>query len=143
MNRPLSIGYTLRNIVALVLIALALSACTKGKSRPIDPQEAQGMLVNRLGILLDVRERDEVRAEGLAQGATWIPTSKIEANDPAWQDFLKGLDRQKTVIVYCKSGGRAAKAVDAIVKAGFNAGNMGGLSDWQAKGLPVVPCPDC
>lgn len=134
----------LRLLTPLLILGLALVACTKsGKSRPVDALEARGLLQNRLAVLLDVREQDEVRAEGLAEGAVWMPTSKIEANDPAWQDFLKSLDRDKMVVVYCKSGGRAEKAIAKLVEKGFQAGNMGGLSDWKAKNLPVIPCPSC
>ncbi len=67
-----------------------------------------------------------------------LPTSKIEANDPEVQEFLASLDKDKTVIVYCRTGRRAAKFVDLLIQHGFKAENLGGFSNWIDAGLPVV-----
>jgi rhodanese-related sulfurtransferase len=44
------------------------------------------------------------------------------------------------VVFYCRSGQRSALATEAFRTAGYDAHNMaGGLIDWHAAGLPLVP----
>ena len=39
----------------------------------------------------------------------------------------------------CRSGGRSAKAAEALVGAGYDAVNLaGGMQAWDAEGLPCV-----
>jgi rhodanese-related sulfurtransferase len=50
------------------------------------------------------------------------------------------LDRDKPVILYCRSGGRSAMATQALEQAGFDAHNMsGGMLEWHAAGLQMEP----
>lgn len=100
------------------------------------PTEAEGMLRNDFAVLVDVREADEIK-EGMAARAEWMPLSKIEANAPDWQDFVKKLPKDKTVIVYCRSGRRSGIVADKLAQMGYKTANMGGFSDWQAAGLPT------
>jgi rhodanese-related sulfurtransferase len=40
--------------------------------------------------------------------------------------------------VVCRSGNRSARVADALNAAGYTADTMtGGMTDWQAAGLPV------
>jgi rhodanese-related sulfurtransferase len=49
------------------------------------------------------------------------------------------LDPKKPVLVYCRSGGRSAKAVKALREAGFTTVHDmdGGIIAWQKAGKPV------
>lgn len=50
------------------------------------------------------------------------------------------IDRDRPVIVYCRSGSRSAMAAEALRQAGWDAHNLvGGLLEWTAEGLPIVP----
>jgi rhodanese-related sulfurtransferase len=50
------------------------------------------------------------------------------------------LDRERTVIFYCRSGSRSALAAQAFAAAGFEAHNLdGGLKAWVTEGLPIEP----
>ena len=126
----------------LLLSAFALIACTKGSSRPVDPQEAFGMVKNRLAVLIDVREREEL-SDGMAWGAEWMPLSKIKENHSDWQTMKQQLPADKMVIFYCGSGNRAGKVAKMLKDDGFQTGNMGGFQEWQKAGLPVEPCKVC
>ncbi|MDP1821254.1 MAG: rhodanese-like domain-containing protein [Acidimicrobiales bacterium] len=80
-------------------------------------------------VLLDVREPDEWAA-GHAPDARHLPLADI---DPA--DFPADTD----VLCICRSGGRSAKATEALRAAGINATNVtGGMNAWGEAGLPVV-----
>jgi rhodanese-related sulfurtransferase len=81
--------------------------------------------------LLDVREDDEWAA-GHAPQATHIPLGQLgerTAEIPPDQD----------IYVICRSGGRSARATQALVGAGWHAINVaGGMQDWAAAGRPMA-----
>jgi rhodanese-related sulfurtransferase len=128
---------------ALTLFAIAFLSivqCTsKGKSRDVDAKEADGLVRNRLAVLVDVREADEVKASGIAQGALWFPTSKVKENGADWAKFKETLPKDKMVVLYCAAGGRAGSIAKDLAAQGYQTGNMGGFSDWQKAGLPSQP----
>jgi rhodanese-related sulfurtransferase len=100
------------------------------------PLEAYGMLRNDFAVLVDVREADELK-DGMAAPAKWVPTSKIEKNDPEWQQFVAQLPKDKQIIFYCAVGVRAGKAAAKLAEQGFRTGNIGGYTDWLKAGLPT------
>ena len=127
----------------LLLFVLCFnSGCTKsGKVRAMEPKEAQGMLMNRLGILVDVREEDELKESGIAAGAIWMPTSKMVDDNAEWIKFKKDLPKDKTIMFYCRSGARSGRVAEFLAQEGYNTTNVGGFKDWQAAGLPTKKFP--
>lgn len=98
--------------------------------------EIEPLIAAQAALLIDVREPDEYRAGHLA-GAINIPRGLLEfriSSDPA----LQALDRR--VVVYCKTGGRAALAAQTLQQMGF--GNVvslaGGFDAWAAEGRAVA-----
>ena len=65
-------------------------------------------------VLIDVRTRQEF-LEGHLDGAILIPYYEIEYK-------IKGVvpDKNKTIIVYCKNGGRSQKAYSFLKKLGYS-----------------------
>ena len=53
-------------------------------------------------------------------------------------DLLK-LDKQKTYLVYCRSGNRSSKTLEIMRKMKFERvyNMLGGIRSWNAQGLPV------
>lgn len=81
-------------------------------------------------VLLDVREDDEWEA-GHAPHAEHVPLAAVAAA----ADRFAG----RTVLTLCRSGGRSAKAAEALAAAGVDVGNVaGGMTAWAAAGMPVV-----
>jgi len=81
--------------------------------------------------VLDVREPDEWAAGHIA-GARHIPLGQLGSR-------AGELDPQRPIAVVCRSGGRSARAVAALVAAGLPAHNVdGGMSAGAASGLPVT-----
>ena len=121
-----------------VFLLVAMMGCPSKKQtvQDVTPLEVAGLLRNDFAVLVDVREKDEV-ADGMAVDAKWMPLSKIEAGDPAWQDFLKNLPKDKQIVFYCAAGARAGKVAAMVADKGFRTGNMGGFDDWAKAGLPV------
>lgn len=81
-------------------------------------------------VLLDVREADEWAA-GHAPDAIHVPLSEVS-------DAISRFADQE-VLTVCRSGGRSAKAAEALAQAGVKVRNVaGGMTSWAAAGLPVV-----
>ena len=85
-------------------------------------------------ILLDVREKDEVRA-GYIEGAVTIPRGFLEFQ-AAGQLPQTDVD----VVVYCASGARSLLAAQVLHTMGYArvASMAGGLTRWKEAGYPVV-----
>ncbi|MFT3981826.1 MAG: rhodanese-like domain-containing protein [Ferruginibacter sp.] len=81
--------------------------------------------------LVDVREPDERAAFNI--GGLFIPLGKIQTMQTEELDELK----DQEVIFYCRSGNRSGQACLILETMGFtNVKNLvGGMNDWQAKGL--------
>ncbi len=83
--------------------------------------------------LLDVREPNEFKI-GQIPGATLIPLGEVPQR---YQEVPK----DKEVIVFCKMGGRSARAASFLRQQGFGrVRNLkGGILDWSDKIDPSVP----
>lgn len=83
--------------------------------------------------LLDVRTLYEYE-EAHIKGAILI--------DANHSDFIKQavarLDKDRPVVVYCRSGRRSAMAAQQLLEKGFKVYNLkGGILDWIEQGKPV------
>lgn len=101
------------------------------------PQEAHQLVQAGKAILIDVREEHEVRESGVAEGAQWMPMSKMDEDEPQWVAFKSSLPKDKTLCLYCAVGGRSGRVAEFLAQDGFNTENIGGFKDWKAAGLPV------
>lgn len=76
-------------------------------------------------IILDVREQDEIN-EGYIEGAVFIPKGDISEKA---QKVIP--DKNKKILVYCRSGKRSRKACEKLVEMGYkNVYDFGGIMDW-------------
>ena len=76
-------------------------------------------------IVLDTREQDEFD-EGHIPGAILIPYTEIENKA---KEMLT--DKDKLILVYCRSGRRSKIAAEALSKLGYtNVKEFGGIIDW-------------
>lgn len=82
------------------------------------PPKEVATLLKGGAVLVDVRSRLEAKL-GMVPGATNIPLLRLKS-------YLKELPRDRTIVTYCGTGGRAAKAVDILEANGFKAANGGG-----------------
>lgn len=76
-------------------------------------------------IILDVREQDEFDA-GHISGAILIPYTEIESKA---ESVLS--DKDKQILVYCRSGRRSKIAAETLTSLGYtNIKEFGGIIDW-------------
>ena len=85
-------------------------------------------------IILDVRTPEEYDG-GYIEGAI-----NIDFNSEDFSAQLETLDKDKTYLIYCRTGRRSAGARDVMEELGFReVYNMsGGIVEWEAQGLPIV-----
>lgn len=57
-----------------------------------------------------------------------------------FQNQLEELDKDETYLIYCQSGRRSTATLEVMKELGFNEvyNLTGGISRWQAEGLPVT-----
>ncbi len=116
-----------------IFSTFALAAGEPAKDAPVKIEQAEKLIADGIQ-LLDVRTQEEWD-EGHLKGAKMVTVTE--------KDFLEKakatLDPKKPVLVYCRSGGRSAKAVKQLREAGFTTvyDMDGGITAWQKAGKPV------
>jgi glyoxylase-like metal-dependent hydrolase (beta-lactamase superfamily II)/rhodanese-related sulfurtransferase len=83
--------------------------------------------------LIDVREPEEFDgALGHIKGAKLVPLGSLKSN-------LAGIDKERPVVVVCRSGARSAQATVILRGAGYTkvANLAGGMLRWRGQRLPV------
>ena len=98
----------------------------------ITPDQAAEMIKQGNTLVLDVRDAPEVAASGKVAGAVHVSRGMLEFRaDPKSPYHDKNFDKDKAVILYCASGGRAALAGKLLKEMGYNkVYNAGGFKDW-------------
>jgi rhodanese-related sulfurtransferase len=82
--------------------------------------------------LIDVRTDVEFEA-GHIPGARHVPLADIQRE-------AGGLNREKPVVLYCRSGNRSGPAADAFAASGWDAHSIeGGLIAWDEAGFGLEP----
>lgn len=127
----------LSHFSSIILFLLAgLSSCQKSENvKSVSPGEFQELLSNSSdAIVLDVRTPEEFSAGRLENAIN------INYYDTDFNSQLDNLDKNKTVFVYCKSGGRSSGAAEVLAQKGFTEiiELKGGLLSWQANDMPLV-----
>jgi rhodanese-related sulfurtransferase len=128
-----------RSVVLSLVASLSAFAADPPKVEKIDAKAAAALADKGEATLVDVREEEEVTS-GMAKPAKWFPLSKVKSDLAAFKAFLAKLPKGK-VIFYCAAGRRAGNAAEQAAALGYPTLNMGGMSDWEAAGLPTKDKP--
>lgn len=131
-RRSLIAGVSFAAIVILAVIMF--TAQQSSESQSISPFEAKRMLLNDSSVvLLDVRTDSEHWAERIAE-TPLIPVQSLENRLDELKDY-----RDKTIIVYCRSGNRSGTATRILRQHGYRAFNMqGGIIQWKYERFPTT-----
>lgn len=110
--------------------ATANSSSANGSSLPDrDPALAKRLVEEEGALLLDVRTNMEWKS-GHIDGATLIPVQELP-NRLGEVDKATGVKKDQPIVLYCRSGARASKAKQILLKAGYTkVTNVGGISDY-------------
>lgn len=123
-------------LVAIVLISGAglLMPVLLRRGSKVTLLEATQMINQGKSVMVDVREQAEY-ATGHIRDAKHIPLKELSKRISELDKF-----KSKSVIVVCQTGLRSGKAAAVLNQAGFKDvySLSGGVSAWQAQGLPVI-----
>ena len=105
----------------------------------IAPEEARALIASGKALMVDVRDAPELAAGGKVAGALHVSRGMLEFRaDPDSPYHDKAFDKNKTIIVYCASGGRSALAGKALRDLGYkDVRNLGAFKDWAESGGAV------
>ena len=138
---------SLKNLMMLVLsvslvIGVALTGgCVRDETATIEditPQEAFTLIQENQDnpdfVIIDVRTPEEF-AEGHIENVI-----NLDFRSETFTDWLNILDKDKTYLIYCRSGRRSRNTLDTMEELNFKeAYNMlGGIIEWKAGGLPTI-----
>jgi rhodanese-related sulfurtransferase len=102
----------------------------------INPEEARRMISEEGALVVDVRDAPEVQATGKVKDAVHVSRGMLEFRadaDTPYHD--KGFRKDRPVILYCASGGRAALGGKMLKDMGYDrVFNLGGFKDWAESG---------
>ena len=109
--------------------------------KKLTPAEAEEKIKAGNVLIVDVRDAGEVQQSGKIQGAVNVSRgilefradSKTPYHNPAFQ-------KDKTVLVYCASGGRSALSGKRLKDMGYaTVYNIGGFKELAEAGSPIEP----
>ena len=132
-------GYTI--LLILILFGFILPSCRAQQDQTItalSPTEAADLIEKHKGdanfVILDIRTPGEYQS-GHLKDATMI-----DYYSNAFVNDIGRLDREKTYLVYCRSGNRSARSMDLFKKLQFQRVYhlATGIISWNAAGLPLV-----
>ena len=105
----------------------------------ITPAQAREMISKGNTLVVDVRDAPEVEKSGKIAGAVNVSRGMLEFRaDPESPYHDKNFSRDKTLILYCASGGRSALSGKVLKDMGYTeVYNVGGFKDWADGGGAV------
>jgi rhodanese-related sulfurtransferase len=105
----------------------------------ITPSQAREMIGKGNTLVVDVRDAPEVEKSGKIVGAVHVSRGMLEFRaDPESPYHDKNFVKDKTIILYCASGGRSALAAKLLKDMGYdNVYNVGAFKDWAENGGAV------
>ena len=102
----------------------------------ITPTEAREMIAKGDTLVVDVRDAPELEKSGKIAGAVHHSRGMLEFRaDPESPYYDKNFTSDKTIILYCASGGRSALAGKVLKDMGYSqVYNVGAFKDWADNG---------
>ena len=129
-------GMLLTAVAALLFASLALAGEPNVPSAKVTPMTQEQLLEHQAKhahhlFVLDVRTPAEY-AEGHVPGAVNVPHDQLASR-------LAEVPKDKDVVLYCRTGRRAALAADVLASHGYTRLSHleGDMQAWVEKGRPV------
>lgn len=128
--------------ITLVLCTMFTAQCTSGNDQSEDTavviedvgvEKFNELIEEGKGVLLDVRTQQEYDESHLGSCILY------DFYKDGFNEKLEGMDKEKPVYVYCRSGGRSMEAAIMMEEMGFKKvyNLKGGIIAWNAKDMPV------
>jgi rhodanese-related sulfurtransferase len=107
----------------------------------LSPAEAVAKMRSGDVLVLDVRDPTEVQQNGGIKGSVNVSRGMLEFRaDPESQYHNPALQKDKTILLHCASGGRSALAAKTLREMGYTSVfNAGGFKDLVEAGIETEP----
>jgi len=107
----------------------------------LSPAEAGEKIRSGDVLVLDVRDAAEVQQSGKIKGALNVSRGLLEFRaDPDSPYYNPALQKDKTILLHCASGGRSALAAKTLQDMGYTSVfNIGGFKDLTESGIETEP----
>ena len=105
----------------------------------ITREEAEAPIASGKALVVDVRDASELAAGGKIAGAINVSRGMLEFKaDPESPYHDPAFSNDKTIILYCASGGRSALAGKMLREMGYkDVRNLGAFKNWVENGGAV------
>ena len=129
---------TYKNLLICFILCTTLLSCretgAQDQVKVISPKEMQKAIDSGSVQIIDIRTPSEFQ-EGHLKNA-----NNIDFLSSTFKKEISGLDKEKPVYIYCRSGNRSGKSVKDFLNAGFTEiyDLEVGIVGWKSEGLPVV-----
>lgn len=117
-----------------VKITEAVTPENLGKIHKLSTKEFRKVIAENIGVLVDIRT-PEAYEVGHLEGAI-----NIDFKARTFPSYISALDKNKPVLIYCRSGNRSGKAGKIMQALGFTEiyDLAKGFKTWEGKKLPVT-----
>ncbi len=134
----------------LIIGILSTSACIQTGTNTVKP-ETQIQIIENITpeeayiliqenkdnpnfVILDVRTSEEFLGEYIENAIN------LDYYSDTFRDDLDKLDKNKTYLIYCRSGRRSENALNIMKELDFREAHniLGGISKWKSEGLPTT-----
>ena len=107
----------------------------------LSPAEASEKIRSGDVLVLDVRDAAEVQQSGKIKGALNVSRGLLEFRaDPDSPYYNPALQKDKTILLHCASGGRSALAAKTLQDMGYTSVfNIGGFKELTESGIETEP----
>jgi len=107
----------------------------------LDPAEVRNRMNRDDVLIVDVRDAPELASGGKLKGAVHVSRGMLEFRaDPESPYHNAAFQKDKTVLVYCASGGRSALSGKTLKDLGYRSVfNAGGFKELADAGLDTEP----
>jgi len=123
-------------ITLSLVIAFSTASCikqTEGEIKIVSPEEMETLLELDDVQLVDVRTPEEY------EDGYIVNSQNIDYKSPTFDEDINQLDKNKPVLLYCRTGRKSAKCAEKLKEAGFIKiyDLEGGISKWKHEGLEL------
>jgi len=132
-------GYAV--LLFILLFGFVLPSCNAQQEQNItalSAKEASSLIEKHKGdsdfVILDIRTPGEYQSGHLKNAVM------VDYYSKSFADEIGRLDKEKSYLVYCRSGNRSARAMDLFKKLQFQKiyHLSSGINSWNSDGLPLV-----
>lgn len=130
----------MKNLLA-ILAFVCLYAATSCQQKNTQTSQVQLITTDEMNALIEMQDVQiiDVRTQAEYQSGHLFYAENIDVNSPEFEALIENLNKDKPICVYCKSGGRSAKAAKILEQKGFKKvyDLKGGIVKWQKDGKEI------